>query len=99
MDIVEQLRELFGPYKSMEAHTALEAADEIQRLRALIHPFEGAVAKVEEQGREITRLQAENERLRAEGAGRYWEGRWRDEKAENERLRGTLSVSDQHQGA
>jgi hypothetical protein len=36
-----------------------------------------------------TRLEAaaEIERLTAERANRYWEGRYRDEKAENERLR------------
>jgi len=32
----------------------------------------------------------EIERLRAEGAGRYWEGRWRDAEKENERLRAAL---------
>ena len=36
---------------------------------------------------EIERLQ---ELLRGVGANRYWEGRWRDEAAENERLRAAL---------
>jgi hypothetical protein len=36
----------------------------------------------------VERLQ---ERLRGVGANRYWEGRWRDEKVENERLRASLS--------
>jgi hypothetical protein len=39
-------------------------------------------------------LQAELERLqellRGVGANRYWEGRWRDEKADNERLAAAL---------
>lgn len=38
----------------------------------------------------IETLQAENKRLlealRSEGSNRYWEGRWRDEAAENEKL-------------
>jgi hypothetical protein len=36
---------------------------------------------------EIERL---TELLRSEGANRYWEGRWRDEFAENTRLRELL---------
>jgi hypothetical protein len=31
-----------------------------------------------------------SELLRGTGANRYWEGRWRDEKAENEKLRTLL---------
>ena len=46
--------------------------------------------KVKRQGIEIVQL---NELLRSEGANRYWEGRWRDEKAENDRLR-TLSQNN-----
>jgi hypothetical protein len=43
----------------------------------------------------IDGLRAENEQLketlRSRGANRYWEGRWRDEFAENERLRTVIS--------
>jgi hypothetical protein len=41
---------------------------------------------------EIERLRADNERLRTQCGGncRYWEGRWRDEKAEVERLSSVL---------
>ena len=46
---------------------------------------------------DVERLQAEIERLREllrkEGANRYWEGRWRDEHAENERLRAELAIT------
>lgn len=53
---------------------------------------------------EIERLQ---ELLRDIGANRYWEGRWRDAKAENERLRAALTTiradclayATQHTGA
>jgi hypothetical protein len=38
---------------------------------------------------EIGRLRAEIERIRS-GTDRYWEGRWRDEKAENNKLRSAL---------
>jgi hypothetical protein len=48
--------------------------------------------------RRAIELAAENEQLRetvarqrAEGAGRYWEGRWRDADAENARLRTIVS--------
>lgn len=30
------------------------------------------------------------------GAERYWEGRWRDEKAENEKLRAVLKCVQKH---
>jgi hypothetical protein len=34
------------------------------------------------------------------GAERYWEGRWRDEKAENERLRAALeTIADIAEGS
>jgi hypothetical protein len=39
---------------------------------------------------EIGRLRADNERWQRYGAHRYWEGRWRDEKAENDKLRAVL---------
>lgn len=49
---------------------------------------------IEQQEIEITKLRAEVERLRellrGVGANRYWEGRWRDEVAEVERLRAAL---------
>jgi hypothetical protein len=52
-----------------------------------------------EERHEIDRLKAEIERLRAvlnsDSANRYWEGRWRDEKAENERLRALLTAMDE----
>jgi hypothetical protein len=35
------------------------------------------------------------ELLRGIGANRYWEGRWRDEKADNERLRSDLELRNQ----
>lgn len=45
---------------------------------------------------EIFQLNAEIERLhellRSGGANRYWEGRWRDEAKENERLRAALLI-------
>jgi chromosome segregation ATPase len=47
-DTIERLR----------AHDKIdELIDEIERLRAMIHPFEHAIEKVEEQGKEIERLQ------------------------------------------
>jgi uncharacterized Zn finger protein (UPF0148 family) len=39
----------------------------------------------------VNELSAEVERLTAERANRYWEGRYRDEKADNERLRAAIS--------
>jgi hypothetical protein len=36
---------------------------------------------------EVVRLRA---KLKLEGAERYWEGRWRDEKNENEKIREAL---------
>ena len=42
--------------------------------------------KVTELESEIERLNAHCKRLGEGGAERYWEERWRDEKAENERL-------------
>jgi hypothetical protein len=41
---------------------------------------------------ELCEARAEVERLTAERANRYWEGRYRDEKAEVERLRAELIV-------
>jgi hypothetical protein len=55
-------------------------ADEIERLEELL--WQEAGNRVE-----IERLQ---ELLRGVGANRYWEDRWRDEAAENERLRAAL---------
>lgn len=47
---------------------------------------------LDEQAAEIARLQ---ELLRGIDANRYWEGRWRDEKAENERLLAALNAIGQ----
>ena len=45
---------------------------------------------------EVAGLRAEVERLTAERANRYWEGRYRDEAADNERLRAALQVMVNH---
>lgn len=54
----------------------------------------GVASNIEAAAAEITRLRAENEKLtellRGTGANRYWEARWRDERAENEKLRAAL---------
>jgi hypothetical protein len=57
----------------------LEAADEIE-LMCRQHAGDE---------REIERL---NELLRGVGANRYWEGRYRDERKENDKLRAALKV-------
>ena len=44
----------------------------------------GLAAKLSEMQSEIEQLR---ETLRSTGANRYWESRWRDEKAENDKLR------------
>ncbi len=49
----------------------------------------GVASNIEEAAAEIERLQ---ELLRGTGANRYWEGRWRDENAEVERLRAENDV-------
>jgi hypothetical protein len=65
-----------------------EAADEIDRMREQVAAlqassgYEASIAQVE-----IDRLR---ELLRGTGASRYWEGRWRDEKAEIEWLRAAM---------
>jgi hypothetical protein len=54
--------------------------------------YERGLAKL--RGEENALLQAENKQLQEallrEGANRYWEGRWRDEFADNTRLRELL---------
>jgi hypothetical protein len=66
-DIVERLRytATCGVPDFTNSKLLDEAADEIERLEAL---------------------------LRGVGANRYWEGRWRDEKTENERLLAALKA-------
>lgn len=52
--------------------------------------IEAAADGMQEQWLELTALRLENKRLlealRSEGSNRYWEGRWRDEAAANDRL-------------
>jgi hypothetical protein len=79
-NIIERLRDCnrYGAYQQGPAGVLMgEAADEIERLRE-----EGTV--------ELAKAMLEIERLTAERANRYWEGRYRDEKADNERLRKAL---------
>ena len=65
--------------------------DIVNRLLAAATPRKSGVlpprSLYEEAAAEIARLY---EALRSGGANRYWEGRWRDEAAENERLRAAL---------
>jgi chromosome segregation ATPase len=62
-------------------------AAEVARLRGHEAELYAVLSERNEQAAEIERLQ---ELLRGVGANRYWEDRWRDEKAENERLRARL---------
>lgn len=77
--------------------TALCDAYEYSRL-AVAHANDHADTAISD----MQELRAENERLRRildlRGTGpaeRYWEGRWRDEAADNERLRGLLAEAIQ----
>jgi hypothetical protein len=80
VNIVERLRACHGIHSGDPECCCEDAAAEIERLEELL--WQEAGNRVE-----IERLQ---ELLRGVGANRYWEGRWRDEAAENERLRAAL---------
>jgi hypothetical protein len=90
-DIVERLCEPVMLHSNAEQTNAerREAAAEIARLRLEVYLL--TISR-----REIMKIDeehvAEIERLTAERANRYWEGRWRDEKAENERLTRDLEI-------
>jgi hypothetical protein len=70
---------------------------EIERLKAektaLGEDFVTLSYTATEKAGEIERLQ---ELLRGTGANRYWEGRWRDAEAENDRLRSLLRMAWSH---
>ena len=73
---------------------AREAAAEIARLRARVTELVklldiqlGTPCEQVRHEQEVARLQ---ELLGGDGANRYWEGRWRDEAAEVERLQAAL---------
>jgi hypothetical protein len=83
---IERLQELLKsqdlPYDMAREIGELRAENE--RLRAEAGTL---VQRIAEGVAENERL---NELLRGVGANRYWEGRWRDEAAENERLLAAL---------
>ena len=87
-DIVERLRKSHGEYDA-------EAADEIIRLRIKVEAYDEQheVARLAIEAGRI--LLEQRERLtvllRGVGANRYWEGRWRDERRDNETLRAALN--------
>jgi hypothetical protein len=82
-----------------DAKTIVGLRAEIERLRALApdnmpkDEREWWIA-LKAQIAELVELRAEVERLRTQCGGncRYWEGRWRDEKADNARLRAVLEL-------
>jgi hypothetical protein len=93
-DIVEQARLAAAPGGWGHANQELlgQLSDEIERLRAAV---DIAGSEIDLHIDELKKSSAEIERLRAEpcprcndtGNARYWEARWRDEKAEIERAR------------
>jgi hypothetical protein len=68
--------------QDFEATKAVQA--ENARLHGLLQNSEMTVAEVIDANEQL------KEALRSEGANRYWEGRWRDEFADNTRLRELL---------
>ena len=82
----EQNERLRTRIAELEAEVARLAARDNLGPYKLIHPdhLAGLDARIAE-------LKEEVERLRNDGAGnRYWEGRWRDEKSERDRLKEAL---------
>jgi len=83
---IERLRDDAARWQKA-AEGVVNEIEQLRQWKALDKPITASMAIVKS---DMDKLRAENERLqellRNEGANRYWEGRWRDDKAGYERF-------------